>query len=65
LVRASLAVDRSPGSWLADLLPHGLTRDCIRGPWCPGSKSEISDPAFRVREDQPTRRVAAGLRKTF
>ena len=33
--------------------------------WCAGSKAEISDGAFRVREDQPTRRVVAGPHKTF
>jgi hypothetical protein len=33
--------------------------------WCAGSKVEISDGAFRVREDQPTPRAAAGLHKTF
>jgi hypothetical protein len=33
--------------------------------WCAGSKVEISDGAFRVREDQPARRVVSGLYKTF
>jgi hypothetical protein len=33
--------------------------------WCAGSKVEISEGAFRVREDQPTPRVPAGLHKTF
>ena len=33
--------------------------------WCAGSKVEISDGAFRVREDQPTRRTMAGPHKTF
>jgi hypothetical protein len=33
--------------------------------WCAGSKVEISDGAFRVREDQPAPRSAAGLHKTF
>ena len=33
--------------------------------WCAGSAAEISDGAFRVREDQPARRVAAGPHKTF
>jgi hypothetical protein len=33
--------------------------------WCAGSKIEISDGVFRVREDQPTPRAAAGLHKTF
>jgi len=33
--------------------------------WCAGSKVEISDVAFRVREDRPTPRAAAGPHKTF
>jgi hypothetical protein len=33
--------------------------------WCVGSRVEISDGAFQVREDQPARREAAGLHKTF
>jgi hypothetical protein len=33
--------------------------------WCAGSKVEISDGAFRVREDQPTRRAVAGPHRTF
>lgn len=33
--------------------------------WCAGSKVEISDGAFRVREDQPKPRAGAGLHKTF
>jgi hypothetical protein len=33
--------------------------------WCAGSKVEISDGAFRVREDQPARRSVAGPHKTF
>ena len=33
--------------------------------WCAGSAAEISDGAFRVREDQPARRIAAGPHKTF
>jgi hypothetical protein len=33
--------------------------------WCAGSGAEVSDGAFRVREDTPTRRVAAGSHKTF
>jgi hypothetical protein len=33
--------------------------------WCAGSKVEISDGVFRVREDRPTPRVTAGLHKTF
>ena len=33
--------------------------------WCAGSKIEISEGAFRVREDQPTRRTMAGPHKTF
>jgi hypothetical protein len=33
--------------------------------WCAGSEAEVSDGAFRVRDDQPTRRVAAGPHKTF
>jgi hypothetical protein len=32
--------------------------------WCAGSKVDISDGAFRVREDQPTPRVGAGLHRT-
>ena len=31
------------------------------GRWCAGSKVEISDGAFRVREVQPSRRVPAGV----
>jgi hypothetical protein len=33
--------------------------------WCAGTKVEISDGAFRVREDQPERRTTAGPHKTF
>jgi hypothetical protein len=33
--------------------------------WCAGSKVEITDGAFRVREDQPARRVAASPHRTF
>jgi hypothetical protein len=33
--------------------------------WCAGSKIEISNGAFRVREDRPAPRVPAGLHKTF
>ena len=33
--------------------------------WCAESKVEISEGAFRVREDQPPPRVPAGLHKTF
>ena len=33
--------------------------------WCVGSRVEISDGAFQVREDQPSRREGAGLHKTF
>jgi len=32
--------------------------------WCAGSKVEISDGAFQVREDQPAHRVAARSHKT-
>jgi hypothetical protein len=32
--------------------------------WCAGSAPVISDGAFRVREDQPTPRVGAGLHRT-
>ena len=32
--------------------------------WCAASKVEVSDGAFRVREDQPTPRVAAKPHKT-
>ena len=33
--------------------------------WCAGSQVEISDGAFRVREDQPGQRVVAVQHKTF
>jgi hypothetical protein len=33
--------------------------------WCVGSAVEISDGAFRVGEDRPARRIAAGPHKTF
>ncbi len=33
--------------------------------WCAGTKVEISDGTFRVREDRPTARVATGPHKTF
>lgn len=33
--------------------------------WCAGSAVEISDGAFRVREDQPARRAVPGPHKTF
>jgi hypothetical protein len=33
--------------------------------WCVGSKVEIREGAFRVRDDQPVARGAAGLHKTF
>jgi hypothetical protein len=33
--------------------------------WCAGSTVEISEGAFRVREDQPARRTVAGPHKTF
>lgn len=33
--------------------------------WCAGSNVEISDGAFRVRQDQPARRTVAGPHKTF
>jgi hypothetical protein len=35
------------------------------GRWCTGSKIEVIDGAFRVREDQPTPRVTSGPHKTF
>jgi hypothetical protein len=33
--------------------------------WCAGSEAEVSDGAFRVRDDQPMRPVAAGPDRTF
>ncbi len=33
--------------------------------WCAGSTVEVSDGAFHVREDQPTRRIAAAPHRTF
>ena len=33
--------------------------------WCAASEVEVSDGAFRVRDDDPTRRVAAGPHRTF
>jgi hypothetical protein len=33
--------------------------------WCAGSTVEISEGAFRVREDQPAQRTVAGPHKTF
>ena len=33
--------------------------------WCAGSNVEISEGAFRVREDQPAPRIAAGPHTTF
>jgi hypothetical protein len=33
--------------------------------WCAGSKVEISDGAFRVREDRPIPRAQARPHKTF
>jgi hypothetical protein len=33
--------------------------------WCAGSEVEVSDGAFRVREDHPAQRTAPGLHKTF
>ncbi len=33
--------------------------------WCAGSNVEISDGAFRVREDQPAHRAVAAPHKTF
>jgi hypothetical protein len=33
--------------------------------WCAGSKVEISEGAFRIRQDPPARRATAGLHKTF
>jgi hypothetical protein len=33
--------------------------------WCAGSKVEVSEGAFRVREDPPARRTVAGSHKTF
>jgi hypothetical protein len=33
--------------------------------WCAGSEVEISEGAFRVREDQPVPRNVAGPHKTF
>jgi hypothetical protein len=33
--------------------------------WCAGSKVEIRDGAFTVREDQPTAHLAAVPHKTF
>jgi hypothetical protein len=33
--------------------------------WCAGSEVEVSDGAFRVRDDQPAQRVVAGSHKTF
>jgi hypothetical protein len=32
--------------------------------WCIGYKVETPEGAFRVREDEPTRRVGAGLHGT-
>jgi hypothetical protein len=33
--------------------------------WCAGSEVEVSDGAFRVRDDEPKRRAAAGPHETF
>jgi hypothetical protein len=33
--------------------------------WCIGYKVETADGAFRVREDEPTPRVGAGLHSTL
>jgi hypothetical protein len=33
--------------------------------WCAGSAVEVSNGAFRVRQDQPARRNVAGPHKTF
>ena len=33
--------------------------------WCAGLSVEISEGAFRVREDRPARRNVAGAHKTF
>ncbi|HEY3790820.1 MAG TPA: hypothetical protein VGM09_03250 [Bradyrhizobium sp.] len=33
--------------------------------WCGGWNVEISEGAFRVRDDRPARRTAAGAHKTF
>ncbi len=33
--------------------------------WCAGSSAEISDGAFRVREDRPASRTVAGPHRTF
>jgi hypothetical protein len=35
------------------------------GRWCAGSEVEVSDGAFRVRDDEPMQRVAAGPHQTF
>ena len=49
-----------------DLFPRrDVSRAAFVSRWCAGSKVEISDGAFRVREDQPAPRVTAGLHKTF
>jgi len=32
--------------------------------WCVGSKPEIADGVFQVREDEPTPRIGAGLHRT-
>jgi hypothetical protein len=33
--------------------------------WCAEAEVEVSDGAFRVRDDEPMRRVAAGPPRTF
>jgi hypothetical protein len=33
--------------------------------WCVGPAAEVSGGTFRVREDRPARRIAAGPHKTF
>jgi hypothetical protein len=53
--RCDIAPDHSLASLVAKLIAAAFVAR-----WCAGSAVEITDGAFRVREDQPARRIAAG-----
>jgi glycine/D-amino acid oxidase-like deaminating enzyme len=65
-----LALDWSDGSPLAPLarrsfvLPDPALAGAFVARWCIGYKVETAGGAFKVREDEPTPRVGAGLHRS-
>jgi hypothetical protein len=45
-------------------LPDAALASAFVSRWCSGYKVETDAGAFRVREDEPTPRVGAGLHRT-